>query len=90
MMKHLATIEETSPTNRLITAIVSLNIPTTAMCLSTCAKKKKRKSFKKVVRVKMKRDDVFHVLRSDAQKEDAKKCFNIRNFYRETISGNGK
>jgi len=64
--------------------------PTTARNPSTCAKKKKRANCKKGARVTICRNNLFHILKSDKQKEDIQKYGNIRNFHGEIISGNGK
>ena len=64
--------------------------PTTARNVSTYTKKKKRANCKKGARIKIRRDNLFHILKSDKQKEDIQKYGNSRNFHGEIISGNGK
>ena len=40
--------------------------------------------------MKLRVDNLFHILKSDKQKEDIKKYGNSRNFYGKIVSGNGK
>ena len=64
--------------------------PTTARNPSSYTKKKKRANCKKGARIKIRRDNLFHILKSDKQKEDIQKYGNSRNFHGEIISGSGK
>ena len=64
--------------------------PTTARNTASKEKKKKRANCKKGSRVKVRRDNLFHVLKSEAQKTDIAKHGNSRNFYGVIMSGNGK
>ena len=64
--------------------------PTTARNLSTYTKKKKRANCKKGARIKIRRNNLFHILKSDKQKEDIQKYGNSQKFHGEIISGNGK
>ena len=62
----------------------------TARNPSTYTKKKKRANCKKGAQIKARRDNLFHTLKSDKQKEDIQKYGNSRNFHGEIISGNEK
>ena len=64
--------------------------PTTARNLSTYTKKKRRANCKKGARIKIRRDNLFHILKSDKQKVDIQQYGNSRNFHGEIMSGNGK
>ena len=55
--------------------------PTTARNLSTYTKKKKRVRCKKGARVKIRRDNLFHILESEKHKDDVQKYGNSRNFH---------
>ena len=66
------------------------NRPTTTRNLSTYIKKKKCANCKKEARIKIRRDNLFHMLRNDNQKEDMQKHGSSPNFHGEIISGNGK
>ena len=48
--------------------------PTTAHNPSTYTKKKKRVNCEKGAHIKVSQDSLFHILRSDKQKEDIHKC----------------
>ena len=62
---------------------------TTARNLSTYMNNKKRAICKKRARVKIRRDNLFHILKSEKQKDDIQKYINSRNFHEDIISGNG-
>ena len=64
--------------------------PTTARNISSKEKKKKRANCKKGSRVKVRRDNLFHILKSEAQKTDIAKYDNSWNFYDVITSGSGK
>ena len=64
--------------------------PTTARNTASKEKKKKRANCKKGSRVKVRRDNLFHILKGEAQKTDIAKYGNSRNFYGVITSGNGK
>ena len=76
----LTIINEIVPMSRLRSVRGSLIRPKFAQNPSTCARKKKRVSYNNSARVKMRRDNLFHMLRSDVHKEDAKNYGGSRNF----------
>lgn len=53
-------------------------------------KKKKKASCKRGDRVKLRRDNLFHILTNGEQKLDMEKYGNSRNFYVKIILSNGK
>ena len=65
-------------------------IPTTARNPSTFTKKKNRSNCKKGARIKLRRENLFHMLTIDKQKEYIKIHGNSRHFHGEIVSGNGK
>ena len=87
---HLTIIKETVPMSKLISVRGSLSRTTTVRNYITCVKKKKRVSYNKEARVKIRRDNDFQILISDLQKEDAKEYDGSRNFYVEIMLGNSK
>ena len=74
----------------IATSPMKRKAPTTARNTASKEKKKKRASCKKGSRVKVRRDNLFHILKSEAQKIDIAEYGNSRNFYGVIASGNGK
>jgi len=66
------------------------NPPTTVRNSGLYEKKNKRGSCRKSAQVKLRKENLFHILKSDNQKEYIKKYRNSRNFYGKIVSGNGK
>ena len=83
----LTMIKETVKMSRLSSVRGPLSRKTTARNHSTCVKKKNRVSYNKAARVKIRRDNDFHILIRDMPQEDAKDYDSSRNFYVEIILG---